>query len=276
MKLVRGCCKTCVAALALLGVGLGLTAGCASDGGDDASLLSDFARSAQSTTPGEAAREAFNRYDPDARRKNVTRLAQAPFGGEAVYLDLYRLLLDDPVPTVRAACIRALGRHGTPADAQQIEPLLTDDNDFVRWEAAKAMKKLHHPVAIDSLIERLNEDTDLDVRMAAAQALGQYPRPRVFDALVGALDDPEYGVSRAAAQSLRTLTGAAFDRDAGDWLAWARANRRSLFDEGAEYTYQPYDGPPGLWYRVLVDPVLFWKEPQPPEPKVPAGLRRPS
>lgn len=253
-----------------------MSAGCASDGNGDDSLLADFARSAQSTTPGEAAREAFNRYDPDARRKNVTLLAQAPFGGEPVYLDLYRLLLDDPVPTVRAACIRALGTHGTPADVQRLVPLLTDDSDFVRWEAAKAMKKLHNPVAIDPLIERLIQDTDLDVRMAAARALGQYPRPRVFDALVGALDDPEYGVSQAAAGSLRTLTGADLDRDARDWLAWSRANRQSLFDNGALYTYQPYDGPPALWYRVLVDPVLFWKEPQPPEPKIPAGLRQPS
>lgn len=259
--------------VAAIGAALALATGCASDGNEDSSLLSEFARSAQSTTPGEAAREAFNRYDSDARRINVTLLANAPFGGEEIYLDLYRLLLEDPVPAVRAVCIRALGRHGTPADAQEIEPLLADDNDFVRWEAAKAMKKLHNPAVIDALIDRLKEDDDLDVRMAAAQGLGQYPRPQVYDALVGALDDPEYGVSRAAADSLHTLTGADLGRDARDWLAWGRENRRRLFDDGALYTYQPYDDPPGWLYRTLVDPVIFWKDPQSPEPKVPAGLR---
>lgn len=274
MTLVRGCCKTF--AVTLLGGWVAFSCGCAVDGNDDASLLTDFARSAQSTTPGEAAREAFNRYDPDTRRKNVTLLAQAPFGGEEVYLDLYRLLLEDPVPTVRAACARALGRHGTPADVERLEPLLTDENGFVRWEAAKSMKKLHNPAAIDSLIERLNEDDDLDVRMACARALGQYPRPRVFDALVGALDDPEFGVSRAAADSLRTLTGQDFDRDARAWLAWSREHRRSLFEQGKLYTYQPYAGPPHFLYRLLVDPVIFWSDPEPPEPRVPTGLRRPS
>lgn len=248
--------------------------GCAS--GDEVSdrPLGEFVKSITGPTPGEAARGAFHRYDADVRRRNVALLADAPFGGEEPYLRMYRLLLDDPAPTVRAACIRALGRHGASRDVEVLLPLLRDDNDFVRWEAAKAMCRLHHPAAIDDLIRLVNEDEDVDVRMAAARALGQYPRARVFDALVGALDDLDYGVSQAAADSLRTLTGRDFDRDARAWLAWSRDHRRRLFDAGGAYTYEPYRAPPGFLHRYLVDPLIFWKDREQPEPRVPAGIDR--
>src|SRR5687768_17041033 len=90
----------CGALLALAGCG---------DGGFK--ITRPFARE----TPGEAARGAFS-YDPDTRRASLTKLANAPFGGEEPYLRTYRLLLDDPDTTVRAAAAKALGQHGTADD----------------------------------------------------------------------------------------------------------------------------------------------------------------
>lgn len=247
-------------------------AGCAGGGGADTSIVADLVDAAAAPTPGEAARDAFDTYDADARRRAVSRLAGAPFGGEAPYLKLYRLLLDDPDPTVRAAAIRALAQHGQPRDAPAIAATLEDENDFLQWEAAKALQRLHHPEVVGALIRVVVEADDVDVRMAAARALGQYPQPRVFDVLVGALDDVDYGVVQAAADSLRTLTGRDFGRDGRAWLAWGRAHRQSLFDQGGVFTYRPYAQPPGVLDRLILDRVMFWRGKEPPESRVPAGL----
>src|SRR5690606_331091 len=124
-------------------------------------------------------------------------------------------------PTVRAAAIRALGMHGSVEDAATIMVYLHDETPYVRWEAAEALKKLHNPVVVGPLIQALKSDPDADVRQTAAEALGQYPQPIVFDTLLGALTDANYGVVRAAANSLSILTGRDFGSDAAAWLAWS-------------------------------------------------------
>ncbi len=83
-------------------------------------------------TPGEMARQMFNLYDPDKRREAVNRLSAAPYGGKDPYLKGYRLLIDDPDPTVRAACATALGLHGDVEDADRLILRLQDEATFVR------------------------------------------------------------------------------------------------------------------------------------------------
>jgi hypothetical protein len=227
-------------------------------------FLGDAFGGVMSPDPSEIAPEAFNVYDPDRRRNSVALLSNASWGGEKPYLKTYRLLVDDPDPTVRAASIAALGTHGTTSDVPAITRYLRSDrNKIVRWEAAKALQKIHDDQAIAALLSAGREDEDKDVRMAAINALGQYPQRRVFDGLVGALDDPDFGVAREAEQALRTLTGKDFGDRPGPWWQWAEASEQ-IFADQQPYYYPQYSRPPGL-----VDWMKFWSEPDAIEPRTP-------
>jgi len=220
-------------------------------------------------TPREAGEMAFNMYDADARREGVALLSASSFGGEPQYVSMYRVLLDDPDPTVRAVCLKALGEHGAVEDAATLIQYLQDSAQpaFVRWEAAKGLQRIHDVAAIDPLVTVLRRDEDASVRRAAADALGQYPQSNVFQALVGALDDADFGVTLAAHKSLATLTGERLGTDGARWLAWADQNRGAWFAGQQPYTVAPYVQPPGMMSKVQ-----FWKKRPAAEPVVPTGL----
>jgi hypothetical protein len=217
-------------------------------------------------SPSDTARDAFNAQDADKRRNAVNLLSNAPFGGQEPYVRTYRLLIDDPDPTVRAACVAALGRHGSPDDVALILRYLGGDSPVVRWEAARALQRLHNPQAIDPLIKALAGDDSVDVRIAAANALGQYRVRKVFDALIGALNDRDYGVVVEAGQALQTLTGENFRDDGAQWLAWARQTP-DVFAGAQPYYYRQYVKP-----RSLLNKAMFWEKPKTPAPKPPRGL----
>jgi len=250
----------------LLGALLLFSAGCSSSGG-----VLGFLDLLTSPTPGQTAREAFNVHDADIRRLSVMRLASASFGGEEPYLRLYRLLVDDDDATVRAACVRAIGLHGTVADVGLILVRLKDEDAFVRWESVQALQKIHDPIAVGPLIKIVNEDSDADVRMAAAAALGQYAEMRVYHALVGALDDRSFGVVEAASGSLKTLTGYNFGFEGPLWLMWVEKRGGTLFDDQQPYVWHPYVKP-----RGLIDKMMFWKRQKETDPMTPKGLAAPN
>lgn len=236
-------------------------------GSGSAAKTDSFLKDLFPPEPGDVAREAFNVYDPDKRRKSVNLLSNAPWGGEAPYLKTYRLLVDDPDPTVRAACLRALGKHGEPSDIAAILPYLKDKTDFVRWEAAKALQRLHDPSAIDPLIEALRIDDAADVRAAAANALSQYPLPRVFQGLIGALNDDNYAVVVESQRALQTLTGEDFGEDGARWLAWSENHEQDLFARKDVYYYPQFVPPPTFWQKMQ-----FWKQPKQIVPRQPTGV----
>lgn len=230
-------------------------------------MFADFVQSLMPPSPSQVAREAFNVYDADLRRRSVSLLSSSHFGHEEPYLRMYRLLIDDQDPTVRAACAHALGLHGTTDDAPVLIALLRDDTGFVRWEAAKALQKIHHADAAVPLMNVLAHDLDTDVRIAAAQALGQYPTRPVFNALVGALTDHNFAVVQSAAESLSLLTGQDLGTDGGPWLDFSYAHSADLFTDRRQYTYMPYQEPPGK-----LDKIKFWDKPEPVLPQTPVGL----
>jgi len=243
-----------------------LLAGCAGgEGGKPGNPLAGLV--GHTPTPSEAARDAFNVYDADLRRRSVNLLASSHFGHEAPYLRTYRLLAEDPDPTVRAAAYRAIGMHGEVEDIARLVEGLEDEAPFARWEAAKAMQRIHGREAIGPLVAAVTGDTDADVRMAAAVALGQYPTTSVFDALVGALNDPVFSVNHAARRSLSILTGEDHGYDAGAWITWAENRSGDLFGGAGTYTYQPYQEAPGFLERAR-----FWRDREPPAPRRPRGL----
>ncbi len=250
------------------GMALGLAAvGCKSND-PQSTILSDLFEPMMPPTPGQAARDAFNVYDADARRKSVALISASGFSAEEPYLRMYRLLMDDPDPTVRAACLAALGRNGSAEDGPVLVDHLGHETNFVRWEAAKALQKVHYPPAARPLIAAMRDDDDLDVRIAAAMALGQYRERPVYDALVGALGDRDFGVREAAAVSLATLTGEDLGVEGGPWLAWGEGKTPDeLFVAARDYTWQPYIKP-----RGMLDKARFWKKYDPPAPRPPAGV----
>lgn len=255
-----------VAASGLL-LGLAVLAGGCAGPNNDGDIFADMIESVMPPKPAQVAREAFNVYDADLRRRSVALLSSSYFGGEEPYVRTYRLLIDDQDPTVRAACAHALGIHGTTEDATILIQLLGDDTNYVRWEAAKALQKIHRTDAIRPLMNILDDDEDADVRLAAAQALGQYPVRPVFNALVGALTDQNFGVVQSSAVSLSVLTGQDLGTDGTDWLEFANANPTTLFKQQRQYTFMPYEKPPGK-----LDKIWFWKKSQSVTPQPPVGL----
>lgn len=242
--------------------------------GESDSLLDVFAL----PSPGESARMAINPYNADDRYRGTLLLANSTFGGEPVYIELFEDATTDKVPNVRAAGVRGLANHGRPEHVETIIGLLEDDHEMVRLEAARALQRLHNPIAIAPLVERVTVDYDFgetgvivlepnaEVRAACADALGQYAEPRVLAALLTALTDPDLVVNTNAANSLSTLTGEDFGLDRRAWADWYRGSDR-LFAGRTQYFYPAFSRD-----RFLIEYIPFL--PQPPnEPSTrPIGM----
>jgi hypothetical protein len=198
--------------------------------------------------------DAIDHPDPDWRAQSYLMLANAYFGGEDAYVRLYRKMgVEDPDAQVRAAAIHALGIHGEPSDVKIFVKLLKDDNPFVRWQATRAMQKIHHMDAIKPLSALVSDENepDRDVRAATAKALGQYPDYGVYLALISALDDQSYGVVIAATRSLETLTGNLSCGDDGRlWNQWESKQQGQLFAKKQRYFWIAYEAP-GQWHDAL-------------------------
>ena len=241
-----------LAAACLVGASLMGGMGCSNN---DKSPLDKVMEPFFPATPGEVARDVWNVYDADKRRRAIDLLSAAKFGGEEAYVKAYRLLIDDQDATVRASCAKALGNHGTVDDALLLIRRMTDESAPVRWECAKGLQKIRNPAAIGPLMEVTIKDEDPDVRMAAAFALGQYAEIPVFQTLLAALDDREFGVRYTAAESLSTLTGEDFGADGGPWLEWSKKNQGRMFAGQKKYTWLPFVKPRGFWAKTK-----FWKD----------------
>jgi hypothetical protein len=244
---------------------LGLLAGCSTAGQD----LSEFGNSFTSVTPSEAARMMVDPYDPDSRRQGTVLIANSPFGSADAYVSVYRDRVDHETdPLVKAVSLTALGRYGAPEDAPAIAACLDDEQFQVRWEATKALQRIHNPIVVGDLLRLLrNEQEQPDIRVSAAVGLGQYPQDRVFQGLVWALDVRELAVNEAARRSLSTLTGQDFKLDPAAWLRWYNATPRPFADQ-QEYLYPTYQRK-----ETWLEKLAFWSSETYEEPAPPAGLR---
>lgn len=218
--------------------------------------------------PPTAAAWMFHR-DPEKRRLGISLISNAPFGGEPAYLEVYRKAVTDTDALVRAASVQALALHGIGNDALLVAPRLEDRSQMVRWEAARALQRLHNPAAIDPLVKAMLHDDDDDVKMAAANALGQYKEPRVVDALLTALDDRSLSVNRNARRSLRILTGQDFDTDRKKWIVWTRSTD-DLFKNGTQYHYPVYSRPRSWYEKYTPIGSSEFESPGKPRPTVAA------
>lgn len=222
------------------------------------------------TSPSEAAAMAVDPYSAERRYQGTTLLSNAEFGGGPVYLELYLDAAEDEDPGVRAAGIRALGRHGEPEHAMVLVRRLTDADRMVRIAAARALQRIHNPAAVPALLVAIQEsrEADPDVRIAAAEALGQYAEPRVVQALVAALADSRLSVNHAVRGSLITLTGQDFGVDRRAWINW-NDSAPDLFAGRQPYVYPAFNRDKTLLeYLPLIPP--------PPNevPSAPVGVDR--
>lgn len=219
-------------------------------------------------SPQEAAAWAIDPYDADKRQRGILLLANAPWGGEDVYLDLYRAALTDGDAGVRVSAIKALGLHGAPQDAPAIAARLDSEESLERWGATRALQRLHDPSVVPALLTRLDraEEADFDVRAGAATALGQYAENRVIDGLIGALDDPDLLVNVSASESLRILTGQDFGQDVGAWLTWVKETDAPFADR------RPFEYPVFHRDKTFLEWVVPFMEPPNEIAAAPAGM----
>jgi hypothetical protein len=240
-------------------------AGCSTAGQD----LGELGAALTPVTPSEAARMMWDEYDPDNRRQGITLIANSPFGGADPYVNTYRdRVAHETDPLVKAASITALGRYGGPDDAPPIAACLKDEQFQVRWEAAKALQRLHNPAVVADLLRILRHlDEQPDIRVAAAIALGQYPQDRVFQGLVEALDARELAINSAAGMSLSTLTGQDFALDSAAWLQWYKEAEHPFADQ-QEYLFPTYQRE-----ETFLEKLAFWSSKTYEQPAPPAGLR---
>lgn len=260
--------RTRIAPLAAAHLAAGILAAAA--GCDQAS--SDFGDASSSLfppSPAEAGRWAVDDSDPENQRRGVLLLGNAGFGGEPVYVNLYRLYIEENSdPVVKATAIQALARHANPDDAVLVAKQLDSKVEQIRVAAAKGLQRIHNPKIADLIWKKMiNEDEVPAVRVELAIALGQYPTRDAFEALCSALDDRELAVNLAAANSLRLLTGADFGLEAPLWRSWADATPNPLRQDVPFY-YPTFERELGFG-----DYLLFWMIPTFEQPGVPAGMR---
>ncbi|CAE7262685.1 mscS [Symbiodinium necroappetens] len=221
-------------------------------------------------TPVQAVQMATNTADPDERVRGTLLLANAPWGGEDVYLRLYREHMADEDAGVRAVAIRALSLHGTPDDVPAIVEQLKNGNDVVREEAARALQRIHAPEAIQPLLAAsdIRQEENWKVRQYASVALGQYAERRVVDKLIDSLTDHELSVNRAALRSLRILTGQDLGFNTRAWLTWVNSSGE-LFAGRGVYEYPVFQREPNMF-----EAIVPWLEVPNEEPASPVGMER--
>lgn len=246
----------------------GLLTGCGTFDGVPRGTTSLLEAFMPQTTPAEAAEMAVDPYSPERRYKGTTLLANAPFGGQPVYIELYLDAVEDDDPGVRAAGVRALGRHGEPEHLPDILALLEDEDRYVRFEAARALQRVHSPGVVPVLLTTIQEEEEpnADVRVAAAEALGQYPEARVIDGLIGALADRRLAVNHAVRRSLITLTGQDFGVDRAAWVGWVETTEDIFAGQ------QPYEYPGFQRARKPYEYLPFVPAPPSETASTPVGL----
>ncbi len=212
-------------------------------------------------------------HDPDMRRKGLTLIANAPFGGGTQYQQIYREFIEkEDDPLVKAAAIKALARFGNEEDALLILPWLSMDktqSEQVRRAASKALQRFYNPVVVPALLRTLrNQEEQVQVRTNVAIALGQYPEKRVFNGLIVGLQANNLSINLASAQSLHVLTGQVFGIDWDAWFEWSDKSETNIFAFQSAYTYPTYKHEERWW-----DKVTFWEYRIHERPGYPAGSK---
>jgi HEAT repeat protein len=220
----------------LLAAGLLLPA-CQSQGEKDFNaMVNDAINHAGGEKPVDVAARLFDTGTPDARRAAIAVIQKKEWGHAPAYMMAYRTLATDPEPLVRGQAYRALGSSHDPAVALDLPPAtaadhvlpglitgLNDKDPVVRRDAAEAMCDAHNDALINTLVDHLRVDTDLQVRISCARALSGYASSRALMALAEALDDQDVAIIQYAYDALKATTGQQFEKVPQPWVEYIKA-----------------------------------------------------
>lgn len=189
--------------------------GCSED-----SFLRRVTNAATGRTPIAAAVQLENQQSPDQRRMGLTRLSNDSAGRRAPYTTRYQQIAQsDSDWLVRATAIRALNRSRDASATPIFIRGLSDENDIVRVESAKALVHLIDTDAVAPLLAKVNDaNENRDVRIWSADALRNYRTLEVARTLANQLTSREFGVAWQAHESLMTITGTNLGYDETAWL----------------------------------------------------------
>ena len=103
---------------------------------------------------------------------------------------------------VRAAAVRALGKHEADVPIDLLVPVLDDEDETVRAAAVHVLGKVARRASLDRLVAALH-DTDWHVRETAVLALGKQEQHIPDDVFLTALHDGDSSVREAAMLALQ-------------------------------------------------------------------------
>ena len=171
--------------------------------------------------PRQSLSKAVASDNPDERREGIMWLGQPERCSQDFAVKLLAVVLrKDPDPTVRSAAATALAKS---VNSLAIDPLieaLDDPNMYVRLDAAKALANRNSDNAKRALLVRLGKDFEPQVRAAVCRSLSGYHDRRALEALINALRDSDFAVVYQAEQSLIRMTGHAYQYDVEAWTRW--------------------------------------------------------
>jgi hypothetical protein len=158
----------------------------------------------------------------NARISGINNLVARDFGKQPVYTRVYKAVAEnDPDPLVRAVAIRALNRSRDRTAVPLLIRGLSDANEWVRLESAKALVRLPDPSAIAPLLQVIRRpDETRDVRIAAVDALRHYKNMEVARTLAALLAERDFSIVWQSRRSLRDITRKDFQYDGAKWLEY--------------------------------------------------------
>ena len=112
--------------------------------------------------------------------------------------------LGDEDEDVRWAAAKALGNIKSETAVQSLIKALGDEDEDVRWATAKALGNIKSETAVQSLIKALG-DEDQFVRWVAVKALGNIKSETAVQSLIKTLGDEDEDVRRAVAKALGNI-----------------------------------------------------------------------
>jgi hypothetical protein len=169
-----------------------------------------------------AAKKMEDTYFPDERREGIIRLADRPYGRKEPYTTRYQQIAQfDSDWLVRATAIRMLNRSRDASATPIFIKALEDPSPVVRVEAAKALKNMPSPDAVQPLLRLVGDNNqDRDVRIWAAAALGNYRTQEVARGLTSQLGSREFSIAWESRRSLIAITGTDLRYDREAWIEY--------------------------------------------------------
>lgn len=189
--------------------------------------------------PSRAVTQLEDDTSPDNRREGINKLVDFGFlrqdsDREKKTAEIFEkrcreIATLDQDYTVRATAIRTANRARDPKATPLFVRSLSDPNEWVRLEAAKALVNVPDVAAVDSLRAVASDhEPNRDVRVAAVDALKHYRTLSVARDLVSMLHDKSFATAWQAHRSLKYLFNRDFGYDEAAWLNYFAGPERPL------------------------------------------------